>query len=147
MQALYFTPNGASADKAIGALPSLPVPVNYPQYNSAVLLPLQGPQYSAQVWSTTTGNKAADAGQCSQATFEVVRCEGTHLVRSLCRFTLPVMMQVLLAGGSSEYCANAHTPAGETSWLVDVTPGADHKLQKETLAFPRIVRSQHLSYG
>ena len=52
MQALYFTTNGASVDKAIGALPSLPVPVSYPQYNSAVLLPLQGPNYSAQVWAS-----------------------------------------------------------------------------------------------
>ena len=58
MQALYFTANGASADKAIGALPSLPVPVNYPQYNSAVLLPLQGPQYSAQVWSIPARGEA-----------------------------------------------------------------------------------------
>ena len=51
MQALYFTPNGASVDMAIGALPSLPVPVNYPQYNSIAMLPLEGPQYSTQVRS------------------------------------------------------------------------------------------------
>ena len=49
MQALYFTPNGAYVDKAIGALPGLPVPVNYPQYNSMAMLPLEGPNYSTQV--------------------------------------------------------------------------------------------------
>ena len=40
MEALYFTPDGASADTAVGPLPDLPVPVNYPQYNSLALLPL-----------------------------------------------------------------------------------------------------------
>ena len=49
MQALYFTPNGAYVDKAIGALPGLPVPVNYPQYSSMAMLPLEGPNYSTQV--------------------------------------------------------------------------------------------------
>ena len=49
MQALYFTPNGAYVDKAVGALPGLPVPVNYPQYNSMAMLPLEGPNYSTQV--------------------------------------------------------------------------------------------------
>lgn len=48
MQALHFTPNGASLDEAIGALPGLPVPVNYPQYNSIAMLPLQSPKYSSQ---------------------------------------------------------------------------------------------------
>ena len=49
MQALYFTPNGASVDKAIGALPGLPVPVSYPQYGSMAMLPLQSPTYSSKV--------------------------------------------------------------------------------------------------
>ena len=31
MEALYFTADGASVDAAIGDLPVLPVPVNYPQ--------------------------------------------------------------------------------------------------------------------
>ena len=56
---------------------------------------------------------------------------------------MAVTMQVLLAGGSSEYCANAYTPAGQTSWLVNLTPEADHKLKEEKLAYPRIVRTQH----
>ena len=32
------------------------------------------------------------------------------------------------------------TPAGQTSFLIDVSPGADHTIQEEALAFPRIVR-------
>ena len=51
MQALYFTPDGAYVDKAIGALPGLPVPVNYPQYNSMAMLPLEGPNYTTRVQS------------------------------------------------------------------------------------------------
>ena len=51
MDALFFTPTGAARDDSIGLLPTLPVPVNYPQYNSAVLLPLQGPDYSTKVKS------------------------------------------------------------------------------------------------
>ena len=48
-------------------------------------------------------------------------------------------VQVLLAGGSGEYCSNSMTPAGQTSFLIDVSPGADHTIQEEALAFPRIV--------
>ena len=44
-----------------------------------------------------------------------------------------------MAGGSSEYCASAMTPAGTSSFLVDVTPGADHNITTEQLAFPRVV--------
>ena len=47
--------------------------------------------------------------------------------------------QMLIAGGSGEYCANALTPAGNKSWYFDVTPGANHSLHEEKLAFPRIV--------
>ena len=31
------------------------------------------------------------------------------------------------------------TPAGSTSWLLDVTPGANHSLVEEELAYPRVV--------
>ena len=44
-----------------------------------------------------------------------------------------------MAGGVGEYCSNPSTPAGETSFLVDVTPGANHTVQEEALAFPRVV--------
>ncbi|KAL0048241.1 hypothetical protein WJX82_010870 [Trebouxia sp. C0006] len=47
--------------------------------------------------------------------------------------------QVLVAGGSSEYCANSMTPAGSTSWLLDVTPGANHSLVVEELTYPRVM--------
>ena len=49
MAALYFTTNGASTDMAVGTLPTLPVPVNYPQYGSMALLELEGPEYSTSV--------------------------------------------------------------------------------------------------
>ena len=49
------------------------------------------------------------------------------------------ILQVLVAGGSSEYCANSMTPAGSKSWLLDVTPGANHSLVVEELAYPRVV--------
>ncbi len=51
---------------------------------------------------------------------------------------------MLLAGGSSEYCANVQTPAGQSSYLIDVSPGADHTIEEESLAFPRLVRSFQL---
>ena len=57
MDALFFTPTGAARDNSIGLLPTLPVPVNYPQYNSAVLLPLQGPDYSTKVKSHCSTNQ------------------------------------------------------------------------------------------
>ena len=50
-----------------------------------------------------------------------------------------VHAQVLMAGGSSEYCAAAMSPAGTESFLVDVTPGDSHSLITEQLAFPRVV--------
>lgn len=31
------------------------------------------------------------------------------------------------------------TPAGSTSWLLDLTPGANHSLVEEELAYPRVV--------
>ena len=52
MEALFFTAEGAKADKLVGDLPQLPVPVNYPAWASLVLLPLQGPDYKAQVSSS-----------------------------------------------------------------------------------------------
>lgn len=46
-----------------------------------------------------------------------------------------------MAGGVSEYCASAMTPAGDTSFLIDVTPGANHSIVEEMLDYPRVVRS------
>lgn len=52
-------------------------------------------------------------------------------------------VQVLMAGGSSEYCAAAMSPAGTQSFLVDVTPGANHSVVLEDLAQPRVVLLNH----
>ena len=41
---------GASADNAIGTLPTLPYPVNFPRQGSMLLLPLEGPNYDTKVW-------------------------------------------------------------------------------------------------
>lgn len=49
-------------------------------------------------------------------------------------------MQAMVAGGSGEYCSSATTPAGNKSWIFDVSPGADHSLIEEELNFPRVVR-------
>ena len=48
--------------------------------------------------------------------------------------------QVLAAGGSSQYCATAMTPGSTTSFLVDVTPGANHTIVQEQAHIPRVVR-------
>ena len=47
--ALYFTADNATNDDSIGDLPNLPVPISYPQYGGFALLPLEGPNYTAQV--------------------------------------------------------------------------------------------------
>lgn len=52
MEALYFSPDGASTDKSIGPFPKLPVPVSHPQNGGFTLLPLEGPDYTAQVCLT-----------------------------------------------------------------------------------------------
>jgi hypothetical protein len=50
MEAIFMTPDGATADNSIGTLPDLPVPVNYPQYNSLALMPLDpSNNYTASV--------------------------------------------------------------------------------------------------
>lgn len=55
MEAMYIGATGATADNSIGLLPQLPVPVNYPQYNSLALLPLNpSDNYSASVSSFMT---------------------------------------------------------------------------------------------
>lgn len=55
MEAMYIGATGATADNSIGLLPQLPVPVNYPQYNSLALLPLNpSNNYSASVVSSMT---------------------------------------------------------------------------------------------
>ena len=49
MEALYFSPDGAFTDTSIGLLPKLPVPASHPQNGGFTLLPLEGPDYTAQV--------------------------------------------------------------------------------------------------
>ena len=46
----------------------------------------------------------------------------------------------MIAGGSSEYCANAMSPASAQSISFDASPGADHSLVIEKTNFPRVVR-------
>ena len=48
-------------------------------------------------------------------------------------------MQVLLAGGAGEVCSGVNTPASNKSYLVNVTPGANHSIVEEDMAFPRLV--------
>lgn len=50
------------------------------------------------------------------------------------------VLQVLIAGGGGVPCPNAMTPASRTSYLIDVTPGADHSIRKEIMACRRVVR-------
>lgn len=47
--------------------------------------------------------------------------------------------KVLIAGGTSELCSNAETPASETSYLIDVTPGANHSVIEEHTHFRRVM--------
>lgn len=49
MDALFFSPDGATRDDATGVLPTLPVPVSYPQSAGLTLLDLEGPEYTAVV--------------------------------------------------------------------------------------------------
>ena len=65
MQALFLRQDKAVQDEAIGDLPELPIPVTYPGYASATLLPLQGPDYRAEV-------KQVQGAECC---FSVVACE------------------------------------------------------------------------
>ena len=51
------------------------------------------------------------------------------------------VVQVLIAGGSSEWCAQYDTPASNISYLVDVTPGANHTPAMEEMTYRRVVRS------
>ena len=55
------------------------------------------------------------------------------------------MLQAFLAGGAGEFCSNQQTTASSSSYLIDVTPGADHSLRMEQLAFPRIVSNSAAS--
>ena len=50
-------------------------------------------------------------------------------------------MQAMVAGGSGDYCSSATTPAGNKSWIFDLSPGANHSLIEEELNFPRVVRT------
>ncbi|KAL3145060.1 hypothetical protein ABBQ32_003546 [Trebouxia sp. C0010 RCD-2024] len=47
--------------------------------------------------------------------------------------------QVIIIGGSSEFCATSMTPASQSSYLVDVTPGTNHSLVEEIMTFPRMM--------
>lgn len=49
------------------------------------------------------------------------------------------VVQVLIAGGSAQNCAQYDTPASNQSYLVDVTPGADHTPIQEAMTYPRVV--------
>ena len=49
MEVDVFTSSVAYADESIGALPTFPVPVSYPDAATMVLLPLEPPLYEAQV--------------------------------------------------------------------------------------------------
>ena len=51
------------------------------------------------------------------------------------------MLQVIFARGAGEFCSNDQTPASNNSYLIDVTPGANHSIVTENLAFPRVVRN------
>ena len=46
MDVLYFTPDGAYRDESTGMLPTLPVPVNYPQSAAFTILTLEAPDYT-----------------------------------------------------------------------------------------------------
>ena len=46
MDVLYFTPDGAYRDESTGMLPTLPVPVNYPQSAAFTILTLEAPNYT-----------------------------------------------------------------------------------------------------
>ena len=48
-------------------------------------------------------------------------------------------VQVLIAGGSSQWCAQYDTPASNESYLVDVTPGANHTPALEHMTYRRVV--------
>ena len=69
MEALFFSPDGASADPAVGDLPDLPIPVVYPQYSTLALLPLEPPLYKTQVCVYHSGHGAIIVGITS-STFQ-----------------------------------------------------------------------------
>ena len=48
-------------------------------------------------------------------------------------------MQVLFAGGAGEPCSGSKTPASNSSYLVNLAPGANHDLVTEEMGFARIV--------
>ncbi len=52
---------------------------------------------------------------------------------------LIMMVQVVIAGGSAEHCTQYDTPASNLSYLVDVSPGANHTPVMESMNFPRVV--------
>lgn len=71
---------------------------------------------------------------CCTAVLPELKCKHRLGVVTEC-----VVVQAMVAGGPGLYCANAMTPAGSKSWLFDLSPGADHSLIEEDLAFSRTV--------
>ena len=67
MQAVFLNYDEALQDEAVGDLPVLPIPVTYPAYGSAALLPLQGPDYRAEarpLLDTSSSKMTADILGC-----------------------------------------------------------------------------------
>ena len=54
-------------------------------------------------------------------------------------------MQVLFAGGAGEPCSGSKTPASNSSYLVNLAPGANHDLVTEEMGFARIVSTLFVS--
>ncbi|KAK9791838.1 hypothetical protein WJX73_007086 [Symbiochloris irregularis] len=94
IQALFLNYDEAVEDEEVGEFPELPYPVTYPAYGSYVLLPLQGPDYKAEI---------------------------------------------LIAGGSSDYCANAKSLASKKSILFDASAQANHTLIEEEITYARVM--------
>jgi len=73
-------------------------------------------------------------------------CHASTMVPSAtCDAAVAQRLQVLFAGGAGEACSGSSTPASNTSYLIDVTPGADHSLVTEQIAFPRVVSTRSQS--
>lgn len=47
--------------------------------------------------------------------------------------------QVLIAGGGGLPCSGAMTPASRSSYLINVTHGADHSITEELMRYRRVV--------
>ena len=70
----------------------------------------------------------------------------TLVPSATCEEAAALCVQVLFVGGAGEACSGSSTPASNTSYLIDVTPGADHSLVTEHMAFPRVVSTRSCSH-